>query len=311
MKSFFIIANKPSGFGPSFSSFSFLKNLKKKVCSEQEFEENFNQIKIGHSGTLDAAASGLMLCAVNEYTKFLPYIPSDKTYEFEMEFGKETDSCDLEGSVIKTCSKRPLYNDFVGILKNFVGNIKQIPNKFSALKINGKKAYELARNNIDFEIKPRDCTVYSIILKNVTSSNNNSNNNYIDKAFIQITCSSGFYIRTLAYDIAKELGCIACVSYLNRLQIGNFSLNQLKSEEYKKEYEILNANILKNFYTNIALEQDMIQKLQQGQRLKISDINNDIKNNFNENIYCISLENRVCGLVKIQDSTMFPLKILT
>jgi len=195
------------------SSFSALKKIKKKFLIK----------KIGHAGTLDPLASGVLPIAFGAATKTIPYlIASKKKYKFSIQWGIKTSTHDLEGEVIDRSDLRPSKENLLKVIKGFEGEIYQRPPRFSAVKVNGKRAYQLARNGEHFSLDMKKVKIYDIIL-----SNYNKNN---DSEFI-ITCSKGFYIRSLVRDICKKLGVLGTVNMLERQEVGPFSLENTFSLE--------------------------------------------------------------------------------
>jgi len=174
--------------------------------------------KIGHAGTLDPNASGLLIVAITrEFTKKLGDLSkkTKKQYIAELTLGEERDTHDIEGKVTNTSNNVPDIHTIKNILSNFEGKISQIPPKHSAIKINGKKAYDLARSSKEFELKPREVTIYTIKIIDFTYP--------ILK--LEIDCSSGTYIRALARDIGRDIGSFAYLSNLRRTMIGDYSVS--------------------------------------------------------------------------------------
>ena len=171
------------------TSFSISRALKKK----------FNFKKLGHLGTLDPQAEGVLPIAIGEATKSIKFITNNKKkYSFIIKWGEETDTCDSEGRVIKICQKRPSYDEVNFIVnKFFLGEINQVPPIFSAVKIGGIRAYKLARKNIKFQIKEKKVKISKLVVKKTK-----------DKNFckFEVVCSKGTYVRALARDIARKLG---------------------------------------------------------------------------------------------------------
>ncbi len=191
----------------------------------------FQTKKIGHGGTLDPAATGILPIAVGHATKFLEYLADfDKTYRAEIFFGISTDTGDLDGKIISKIENfsMPSTEILKEKTKNFLGEIEQTPPKFSAIKINGQKAYDLARKNIDFEIPKRRIKIFRFEILNV------------EKNFVtaEIDCSKGTYIRTLAADFGKSLNLPATLKSLQRIRVGNFELkNSVTLEDLKNSPE--------------------------------------------------------------------------
>lgn len=172
--------------------------------------------QIGHSGTLDPFATGVLPIAIGKATKLIQYLPDDKEYLATVQFGKNTDTYDVEGEITEEFSKKINKSELLKALKNFEGKISQLPPIYSAIKVNGKKLYDYARKGQQVEIKPREVTIYKIILENFDEQN--------QTAQIRISCSKGTYIRSIAYDLGKNLGCGAYLSGLRRTKAGNFDI---------------------------------------------------------------------------------------
>ncbi len=172
--------------------------------------------KVGHGGTLDPFASGVLPIALNKATKTSEILMNaPKKYLFRISWGEFRDTDDVEGKVIESSQARPTNVQIISALPFFIGKIKQVPSRFSAIKINGQRAYDLARKNIEFEIKEREVEIFSLKM----ISNNN------EFAEFEIECSKGTYVRSLARDLCKKIGGNICgfVSKLTRLSVGKFS----------------------------------------------------------------------------------------
>ena len=198
-----------------------------------------NQKKVGHTGTLDLEASGVLPIVVGKATRVSDYMMGkDKTYETLIEFGKKTDTLDAAGEVIDKSNKQITISDLEEVLKNYEGEITQIPPMYSALKVNGKKLYDLAREGIEIERKKRRVTIYDIELLDFN----------FPYAKLKVTCSKGTYIRTLVDDIGEELGTFAFVKDLCRVRVGDFriedSIDSDEILEMDKENLILSLNNL-------------------------------------------------------------------
>lgn len=199
----FILVNKPSGI-TSHDVVDFLR----KITGIK---------KIGHAGTLDPLATGLLILGIGrEATKKLgKFQKLDKEYVAKIKLGATSNTFDKEGKIEKREFKKiPTLNEIKEVLKNFIGEIEQIPPPFSAKKISGKKAYELARKGIKFNLKPQKVKIYKIEILNYSFP-------YLE---LKISCSSGTYIRSLANDIGEKLNCGGYIEELKRTRIGNFSL---------------------------------------------------------------------------------------
>jgi tRNA pseudouridine55 synthase len=176
------------------------------------------KIKIGHTGTLDPLATGILPLALGEATKLSQFfLDSVKSYDFTISWGEKTDTADTEGKIIETSDYIPSEQEIYSVIPKFIGDIVQIPSKFSALKINGKRAYDLARNNIEFDMKERFIHIYSLKLL--------SHNPDLKQSSFSVECSKGTYIRTLAEDIALACNTYGHLLTLRRTKVGFFSLN--------------------------------------------------------------------------------------
>ena len=186
--------------------------------------------RIGHSGTLDPLATGLLAVFAGRATRAVSFAESnDKRYTAALRLGLRTDTQDISGNVISEGQTDVKDEELDRVLSCFVGEIEQTPPMYSAVKVNGKRLYELARKGIEVERKPRKITVYSIERKGRESGD----------IVLDIKCSKGTYIRTLCSDIGEMLGCGACMSALRRTEAGMFSVeNAYTLDEVIREAEI-------------------------------------------------------------------------
>jgi tRNA pseudouridine55 synthase len=170
-----------------------------------------NAQKIGHGGTLDPLASGVLPIALGEATKTIPFIQDAlKIYSFTVSWGEERDTDDLEGRVVRTCYARPQTSDIIQVLARYIGYLLQTPPQFSALKIDGQRAYDLAREGETVDLKPREVFVKSLELLEARP----------DDADFRMTCGKGTYVRALARDLGRDLGCFGFISALRREKVG-------------------------------------------------------------------------------------------
>ena len=176
----------------------------------------YAKVKVGHGGTLDPLASGVLPVALGEATKLSGrMLDADKTYSFTVKFGAETDTLDLEGAVVETSDVRPTRAALEEVLADFTGPIAQVPPAYSALKVDGKRAYDLARAGEKVVLASRDVTIRSLTITDEVEK---------DHATLIATVSKGTYIRSLARDIARALGSVGHVTMLRRLKAGPFTL---------------------------------------------------------------------------------------
>lgn len=189
----------------------------------QEVRRLFNANKAGHTGSLDPLATGLLPLCFGEATKVSALmLDDDKRYQVTVKLGVMTDTGDAEGQIIETKPVPPLsIEQLESCLKKFTGQQAQVPPMYSALKHNGKKLYELARDGITIEREPRNITIYEINLLEYTP----------DTLTLDVACSKGTYIRSLAEDIGHDLGCGGTVTALRRTQAGQFQLHEAQTIE--------------------------------------------------------------------------------
>lgn len=216
-----ILLDKPL----DWTSFQAVNKLKYKLKNEFNLPKKF---KIGHAGTLDPRASGLLIVCTGKFTKKIPEIQdAPKEYLTEIKIGVQTESYDTEKPEILNCDYSTITNAFIHeTLNNFVGEIDQTPPVFSAIKIDGKRAYDLARKGEEVEMKSRKTTIH--YLKDIE----------IDLPFVRFTvgCSKGTYIRSLAHDIGQQLGVGAYLTNLRRTKIGDFSVEDAMSEYLQDDF---------------------------------------------------------------------------
>jgi len=256
--------------------------------------------KVGHAGTLDPLASGVLPIAVNKATKTSDYImKAEKKYYFEITWKETRDTDDFEGKIIKTSNKTPKTSQIINILPYFMGKIAQIPSKFSAIRVNGKKSYELARQNKEFELQPREIQIRQI---NLIFNNK-------QKAGFEVICSKGTYIRSLNRDICERLGVCGYVSVLKRLKVGKFDIkNTISLDKLKNiinfsgvDDSIFNLRDVLDFMAEIALNDVLTFKIKNGQTIPIkSDL---VANNQNDLVKIIN-NDEIIGLGKIFDNNL-------
>nr|WP_328597998.1 tRNA pseudouridine(55) synthase TruB [Croceibacterium salegens] len=231
-----IVLDKPRGLGSTQAVAAVKRNLR---------EGGYPKTKIGHGGTLDPEAEGVLPIALGEATKLAGrMLDSDKTYVFTVEFGSETDTLDAEGQVIATSDRRPPLAAVEAILEHFTGPIEQVPPKYSALKIDGRRAYDLARSGEDVNLETRSVTIHSFSVLGDEGSHKPLESSFAntagrpdpfdpsaplelaDAVTLVANVSKGTYIRSLARDIAHALGTVGHVIYLRRTKAGPFTENQ-------------------------------------------------------------------------------------
>jgi tRNA pseudouridine55 synthase len=238
-----IIVNKPIGF----TSRDVVNKVMKK----------FNTKKVGHTGTLDPFASGVLILTINKGTKISNFIEAlDKSYIGELKLGVNTDTLDLEGQVLET-KEVPLPLDKEKIQKamnKYIGDIKQVPPMYSAIKIDGEELYKKARRGEVVERKLRDVHISSINLLSVVN----------EKILFQVDCSKGTYIRTLGNDIGNDLGFGGHLTMLTRVRVGKYTIKQAKNYEDLTEEDIIPINDALSYMETRVVDGDYEKKARNG-----------------------------------------------
>ena len=256
------LLNKPLGF----SSNQALKKI----------QWLFNAKKAGHTGTLDPMASGLLPICIGEATKFSHrLLEANKTYIATIQLGVTTTTGDQEGEVVNQKDVVLKPNQLEETLQKFIGDITQIPPMFSALKFEGKPLYEYARQGIEIERKSRQVTIYDITLNKIEES----------IVILEVSCSKGTYIRTLAEDIGHALGCGAYLKGLERTQTGNFQLSDALTIEAieamsmaSREKTLLPVDALLEGLSSIKLTLTETEAIKKGQAIDfISENDNELR----------------------------------
>tara|TARA_Y100000590_G_scaffold468979_1_gene654226 strand:- start:5625 stop:6530 length:906 start_codon:yes stop_codon:yes gene_type:complete len=282
------------------SSFSVVKMIKKR----------FNLNKIGHGGTLDPQAVGVLPIALGNATRLVSFLANKKKeYQFIIKWGSQTTTDDSEGKTIFQSIKIPNKDEINNSLQKFIGDIEQIPPKYSAVKVNGERAYKLSRNNIDFVLSPKIVQVYSLkYIKNV---------NYNESLFT-INCGSGFYVRSLARDLAIQLGTRGHVSYLERTKVGIFTKNNtILLDDLIKISHLSSA--IKGFYHISKVLDDIpalevnnaeVLSIKMGKKVDISFLSKSFykKLNLEEFVY-IKNNDELVALGHVQNNFFKPKKV--
>ena len=244
-----ILINKEKGI----SSFGVVAKVRKIL----------NTKKVGHSGTLDPNATGLLPILIGSGTKVSKYlIEHDKTYIATLKLGIKTTTADEEGEIIQTDNvvlAKENEKKYIEILKSFIGKSLQIPPMYSAIKVNGKKLYEYAREEKAVEIKPRDIEIYDLKIIEINYEQN--------EIIYEVACSKGTYIRSLCEDIAKALGTVGYMKELKRVIVDSFRLEEAVTldelENNKDNREFINTHIIsieKIFESKLKIELNQRKK---------------------------------------------------
>ncbi|MFZ8845986.1 MAG: tRNA pseudouridine(55) synthase TruB, partial [Candidatus Hydrothermia bacterium] len=228
----FILINKPK----NWTSYDVIRVLKKL----------FNVKKIGHSGTLDPFAEGLLIIGINRATKFIEFLMNlPKEYIAKIKFGIETDTLDIDGKIINCDNSFKLNENVLQMaVDDFPRSYEQIPPKFSAKKVDGSRAYELAREGKEFELKPKLVSIYDLKIQSIDEANN--------EAVFYLKVSSGFYVRSFARDLANRIGTFGYLLALKRIAIGNFKLENAHNID-DREFKLIQIDTALDFIEKIEI----------------------------------------------------------
>jgi len=229
----------------------------------QQVKRLYQAAKAGHTGTLDPFATGLLPICFGEATKFSHFLlDADKTYRATMRLGVTTTTGDTEGEVLATAAVDVSREQVEKVLQRFTGDILQVPPMYSALKHQGKALYEYAREGVEIERAARAVTIRRIDLEEISEQS----------VVIRVACSKGTYIRTLAEDIGKALGCGAHLTQLRRLETGGFSLEHAVTTEQLEQLSVeqrdavlQSPDVLVRDFPAVTLDQDSAYYLGRGQ----------------------------------------------
>tara|TARA_B100000575_G_scaffold278444_1_gene265757 strand:- start:165 stop:1070 length:906 start_codon:yes stop_codon:yes gene_type:complete len=286
----------------NISSFNAIYQIKKK----------FSFIKIGHAGTLDPLAEGILPIALGKATKLISFINKDlKKYKFTITWGSQTSTDDSAGNIIYQSNRIPKLDDINKKIKNFTGLIKQTPPKVSAVKINGKRAYKLARENKDFDILPK-----IVFVKNFSIIKHK-----INETEFEIECGKGFYIRSLARDLARDLKTYGHVSSLERQKVGKFLKETsillddlLKIRQTHKEINCIipTISMLDDILAYEIEEPNDIKNLSFGRSIIIdrNKLNSSLSITLDKKLFFLSNKGDIVSIGKLVGNLFIPNKIL-
>ena len=292
-----LVIDKPSGF----TSFQVVKVIRKLYSVK----------KAGHAGTLDPLATGILPVALGEATKTIPYIIyTDKTYHFTVCWGDDRDTNDSDGRVIATSKKRPSEESIMNILENFKGKFEQVPPDYSAIKVNGQRAYKLAREQKPVQLKARTVEVKSIKLLKIPDP---------DHAEFCVTTSKGFYVRSLARDLGLKLGTFGHIVSLRRSQVGSFYekdsilLDSLLALEHSRDkFEaLLPVERALDDIPALSLSESSAERLRCGQSISVTEEANwlDEKPDKANKLAYVTFNRKLLAVVALQDDYLKPIRI--
>lgn len=274
-----IIINKPK----NYTSHDIVRKAK-KLLNE----------KVGHTGTLDPNATGVLPLLIGKGTLLSKYlIEHDKIYEAVLKLGEKTDTADGEGKVLESQNVEQSIlkkENIEKIFNNLEGKQEQIPPMYSAIKLNGKKLYEYARKGIEVEVKPRTIEIYKLELIKVENM----------KITFRVSCSKGTYIRTLCEKIAEELGTVGYMKELKRIQVGEFNIKDSITIEELENQEIVSNKFITiekyfNDYEKIVLNERKLQLFLNGVQLTYE---------LKDGIYKIYKENEFVGIGTVKNKLL-------
>ena len=266
----------------------------------------FNAAKAGHSGTLDPLASGILPIALGEATKTIPYVmDATKDYAFEVTWGAETTTDDREGEETLTSDHRPTMDEITAIISQFTGRISQVPPIYSAIKKDGKRSYDLARNNQEVELDPREVDIHSL----VCLANDDA------KASFNVTTGKGAYIRSLGRDMARALGTRGHISSLRRLRVGPFSLDASISLDFFEKidnsadaFEALHpVSTALDDIPALAITEEDATRLRRGQKIEVDQ--STLVSDADDVVMTAIYQGQLVAMVSLRHTTASPIRV--
>lgn len=247
--------------------------------------------QIGHTGTLDPFAEGVLPVCIGKATRLIEFLPDDKEYLATVQFGSATTTYDTEGEITFSSDKKVSKEDIINALKNFEGEIEQFPPIYSAIKVNGKKLYDYARQGQEVEIKPRKVTIEEIELK--------SFNENLQQAQILIKCSKGTYIRSIAHDLGQNLSVGGHLIKLVRTKAGKFRVeNSIKLDELDVNTSLINPIEMLEL-PKLEVEDSDLEKIKNGMPLLVK---------FEVDTFCVLAKNSQICAIGFSDGDKIKLK---
>ena len=252
--------------------------------------------QIGHTGTLDPFAEGVLPICIGKATRLIEYLADDKAYIGTVQFGKSTTTYDIEGDVVKTSSQKITRVELENILSRFRGKIEQYPPIYSAIKVKGKKLYEYARKGEEVKIEPRKVVITKLELINFDEDS--------QVAELLIECSKGTYIRSIANDIGEALNCYGHLIKLLRIKAGNFEIeNSIKLEDLESISDVENKLIYPLEYLDYEkyeLNESEKEKVSHGMKIQVDRSNGHV---------IFTHQNNLIAVANVEDKTAKVLKV--
>lgn len=264
--------------------------------------------KIGHAGTLDPLATGVLPIALGKATKTIPFVMDGmKAYHFTVQWGRETSTDDVEGEVIATSDKRPTLKEIEAALPSFLGDIAQVPPQYSALKIDGKRAYDLARAGVVVEMKPRMVHIEALHVLNLDEQEG--------WVTFEVICGKGTYVRSIGHDLGRKLGCYGHITMLRRTRSGPFTLDEsiLLANMEKNDYNTNALSILPlgaalSDISVLAVNKENALALIQGREINVST--DEFSNLSTHAVIGLSYQNQIIALARGEKGILKPFRVL-
>lgn len=261
--------------------------------------------KIGHAGTLDPLASGVLPIAFGSATRTIEFVMDGmKEYVFEVCWGRQTTTDDAEGDVCAVSDNRPTRRDILNVLPQFIGTIEQVPPAYSALKVAGKRAYDLARSGQAVQLKSR-----SVLIEKLDLLEADDEERRLEKSRFLVRCSKGTYVRSLGRDLGIALGCYGFISVLRRIQCGPFSLAEavaLAAISGPDSIQMIPMERALEKVPAIQVGAVEAKRLLMGQRLRLMS---GLSVSAQEGIVQVLVNRRVIGLARIEKGIIHPYKM--
>ncbi len=278
----------------------------------QKVKKIFNIKKIGHAGTLDPLAQGILPIALGKATKLIPYINNNlKIYNFTITWGSQTSTDDSAGDILFKSDNLPKLNEINQTIKNFFGHTKQPPPQVSAVKVNGQRAYKLARQNKNFKIFPKD-----VFVKNLQVVNHK-----LTETLFKIECGKGFYIRSLARDLALDLKTFGHISSLERVKVGKFDTQtSILLDDLTKivqRHNLINCikptiSMLDDILAYEIVDQRDLEDLRLGRSIKIDEnkLKQSLSKSLDKKVIFLSNKGDIISIGKLIGNLFKPNKVL-
>ena len=266
---------------------------------------SLSPLKIGHAGTLDPLATGVLPIALGHATKLIPFVmDGTKIYDFTVTWGRETDTDDAAGAPTQISSNRPTKEDILALLPGFIGDIRQLPPAYSALKIDGRRAYDLARAGHSVDLKERTVHSDSLVLSDITP----------DTASFRVTCGKGTYVRSLGRDMGRLLGCLGYITKLRRVACGPFRIEEALPlsdfSEKRGDISLLPLDTALDTLPKLTLSPILTRRLTQGQRLPYRDVIDFLSTRPDEDtLFRLMADNQLIGLIRFAGGLFHPYRI--